>query len=346
MKKLALWILIITFLIFTGCSADVEPENENGNGNEPVDPDPIIDPVENIAKYDELDEGISPLTGESYDGESYPMMVQMENTPAARPQSGISGADLIYEIEVESKITRLTAFFHSEFPDKVGPVRSARKQQIHLWSEWNFLFAFYGGSTPAGQNIYEIREELGVTAPMLDGMSSNAFFRTSDRKAPHNAYLKLSDFADDTHKPDRTRTIYFDQELVFEGETAQKISLAYQSINKITYDYDAESGLYKRSINGDPMVDKENGEQVTVKNIIVQRAKHIKVEGMVYTNIDLIGSGESLYFADGKMKKGTWERKDKDSLTVYYDESGEEIPLPAGKTFIQIVRTDLPVDYE
>ncbi len=360
MKKLIVLTLILIVLIFAGCNREVDPIDESRSiGSGPVSEAEISSKAESgseaetgsetevrNARYDVLDEGISPLTGMPYEGASYPMMIQIENTPEARPQSGISRADLIYEIEVEYNITRLTAFFHSVYPDKVGPVRSARRQQIHLWSEWNFLFAFFGGSTPAGQNIYQISEEFGIEAPMLNGMSSSSFFRASDRKSPHNAYLKLSDFADETYKPERSRTIYFDEGIVFEGEKAEVINLAYLSNNKISYEYDTEAKMYDRSINGSPMLDKENGEQVSVKNIIIQRANHFKVDGTVYTNIDLIGSGESLYFSEGKMQKGTWERKDKESLTVYFDEAGEEIPFPPGKTFIQIVRNDLPVSYE
>ena len=71
--------------------------------------------------YEKVAEGVSPLTGLPYQGDGKAIMVQIENTSAARPQSGITKADLIYEMEVESYITRITAFFLSSYPTKVGP---------------------------------------------------------------------------------------------------------------------------------------------------------------------------------------------------------------------------------
>lgn len=341
---------LILFLLFSfGCGTnDPAPEEEDPQENpieEPV-PEPEPEPVLE-ARYFEVPEGVSPLTGLAFQGEHWPMMVQMENTPDARPQSGIASADLIYEMEVESKITRLTVFFHQVFPEKVGPVRSARRQHITLWSEWNFLYAFYGGSTyRPGQNIYDIRDsELRIKAPSFDGMSaSGVFFRTSDRKAPHNAYIDLSKHEADTVKPEKVRSLYFREDAQFEGTPVKLISFQYSTNNKVRYEYNAESGRYFRWINDVAMVDKESGTQVGVHNVIIQRANHKKVTGTVYTNIDLFGSGEALYFSQGIMKKGTWSRANKDELTVFYDENGQELCFPSGKTFIQILRTDTPVE--
>lgn len=343
MKKTIVFFIILTIVFsVAACS---KKNDENGNDQPDPQPDPIVEP-EYLAKYDELTEGISPLTGLKTDAKSWPIMVQFENTPAARPHSGISSADLIYEIEVESTITRLTAFFHSDYPQKAGPVRSTRKQQMYLWSEWEFLYAFYGGSNyNPGQNIYELANELGIDAPMLDGTrKSSAFFRSSDRKAPHNAYIKLSDFQDDSYKPERIRTLYFDKDFIAEGEDATQIKLSYRKDNMVSYEYNQETKKFERFINGNPMIDVENGQQVSFDNIIVQKANHYKVEGTVYTNIDLVGSGEAVYFAEGKMREGTWERKDTGSLTIYYDEEGEEIAFKPGKTFIQIFRDDEEVE--
>lgn len=343
MKKIFMFALCI-MLVFSAAACSRNDE-ENGNDQPEPQPDPVVEP-EYLARYDEIAEGISPVTGLETDKDSWPIMVQIANTPAARPHSGISSADLIYEIEVESTITRLTAFFHSEYPDKVGPVRSARKQQIYLWSEWDFLYGFFGGSTyNPGQNIYDLMTELGIEAPKLDGTkNSRAFFRTSDRKAPHNAYIRLSGFEDDSYKPDRLRTLYFDKDIEIQGEEARKIRLTYRSDNRVSYEYEDETKKYNRFINGNPMMDIENGQQVSVDNVIIQKANHFRVEGTVYTNIDLVGSGEALYFTEGKIRTGTWERTDADSLTIYYDEAGEEIPFKPGKTFVQIFRDNRDVE--
>lgn len=358
MKKIVIIasVLTLSFGLFA-CNKEAVPEEIEAPVETPVEA-PVETPVEEPEeeepvvllkhRYDTPQQGLSPLTGLPYEGDGKVIMVQIENTVAARPHSGLAEADLIYEIEVESTITRLTAFFHGNYPEKVGPVRSARKQQMFLWSEWDYLYVFYGGSSPQGQNIYEWMNELDITARRVDGMrDSIGFSRSADRKAPHNAYTNLDKVMAEAYDFEPVdRTLYYDEQVGQDGVMAKKVSLAYRNDNKITYEYDDESGVYLRFINGTPMMDKESDKQIAVKNIIVQHANHFHVTDTVYTNIDLIGTGDAEYFIDGVMKKGTWERTDENSMTRYLDEEGNEIAFKPGKTFIQIMRNDSEVTFE
>ncbi|NTW73028.1 MAG: DUF3048 domain-containing protein, partial [Eubacteriaceae bacterium] len=222
----------------------------------------------------------------------------------------------------------------------------ARKQHIFLWKEWDYPYVFYGGSnaTP-GQVIYELMKQLGTTAPHLDGTKTSvSFTRASDRSAPHNAYTDLKFIIENAYDyTPRQRSIYFDNDAVIEGSPANEISFTYRSDNNVKYVYNSETQKFDRSINDTPMMDAENDQQLAVKNIIVQHANHFKVKGTPYTNIDLVDSGAAEYFTNGIMRTGTWERKSKDSLTIYYDVNGKEISFSPGVTFIQIVRTNTPI---
>ena len=148
----------------------------------------------------------------------------------------------------------------------------------------------------------------------------------------------------DFEPKDRTLA-YLDKE-VEGGQPASKVSLSYRADNKITYDFRGEEGVYYRSINGEPMMDKENNTQISVKNIIVQHVEHYHVKDTVYTNMEMIGTGAAEYFIGGTMKKGTWVRENESSMTKYYDEEGKEMAFQPGKTFIQIMRPDSEVIFE
>ena len=345
MKKYCFLLMSIAIIMMLmGCSKTTEdPTTENTQEETPQTT------TSSIAKYESVPDGISPLTGLPYDGDGRGIMVQIENTPEARPQSGITQANLIYEMEVEANITRLTAFFLSTYPKKVGPVRSARKQHMYLWSEWDYLYTYFGGSEyNPGQNVYELKDDLDIDAPDVNGTATNdSFSRSSDRKSPHNAYTNTSYTIKNSYDYEpKQRSIYFDEDAEIEGTVAEQITLSYNRHNQIKYEYNSSSKLYERSINAEPMTDKENDEQLEVTNIIIQYAEHFKVANTPYTNINLIGSGKAEYFTNGVMRTGTWERKDLDSLTIYYDENGEEIPFKPGVSFIQIVRTETPVTVE
>lgn len=348
--------LLALSLIFSACSKTpeaqpVEPSETPVETPAEEPEEPAEEPVEvkDEHRYEVVAEGLSPVSGLPYEGGGKVIMVQMENTKQARPHSGLSEASLIYEMEVESTITRLTTFFHGSYPEKTGPVRSTRKQHMYLWREWNYLYIFFGGSNhKPGQDIYEWMEELDITAKKLDGTkTAKGFSRSTDRVAPHNAYTNLKEVMETAYDFDPVnRTLYFDEDVVLEGAPAKKIALSYRADNDVTYEFQEESGEYLRFINGEPMMDKESDKQISVRNIIVQHANHFYVTDTVYTNIDLVGSGAAEYFTEGIMRKGTWERKDAESLTRFYDENGNEIAIKPGKTFIQIMRTDSEVIFE
>lgn len=348
-------LVLSSILLLSGCGKAATPQAQEPTPTQTVaetKPQETVTPTEPVPEpipvgmYEAVPEGVSPLTGLPYEGNGKAIMVQIENTAAARPQSGITKADLIYEIEVESQITRLTAFFLSEYPIKVGPVRSARKQHMYLWKEWGYMYVFYGGSSREGQNIYDIQKQLGISSVRIDGMATSyGFSRSKDREAPHNAYTNLDYLIKNKYDFEpKSRTIYFDNTLEITGEKAFTVELSYASNNRIRYSYDEKAGLYNRFINGEPMKDKEDGKHVAVKNVIVQHAVHYHVTGTVYTNIDQIGSGKAEYFTEGMKRTGTWKRESADAMTIYYDESGKEIHFRPGVTFIQVVRPETAVD--
>jgi hypothetical protein len=103
-----------------------------------------------------------PLNGQKYSVQQRqwwekhrPLGVMIENSKDARPQSGISSADVVYEAVAEGGITRFMAVFYCgrnfELNDiQVGPVRSARTYFLDWLSEYDALYAHVGGANTPG----------------------------------------------------------------------------------------------------------------------------------------------------------------------------------------------------
>ena len=112
LKKLLLVGLVATSLV--ACGKTTENKNQAPEVKEP----------EKIVYY-------TPLTHEERDNEDQAkkkiFAVMLDNHDDARPQAQISKADIIYEYRVEGEFTRYMALFQSNFPENVGPVRSARQ---------------------------------------------------------------------------------------------------------------------------------------------------------------------------------------------------------------------------
>ena len=343
---------ILAVMLLTSCSG-------NGSGlypNKTSKPAPTSgsDGQSNNGEEDDIDielsepgtgeiKNPSPITGLEMNGDYKPVAVMVENIAVARPQSGVIDADLVYEAHAEGGITRWLAVFLSRRPEVVGPVRSVRHYYMYLAQEWDAYLVHYGQSF--------IAEELfnKVDVKRLNGFyDDKLFWRDKSRKAPHNVYINIEDCREKIDFSQECKGFQFSSEAISGGEAYQKITIPYNSSeNVVSYRYDEQQKRNLRFVNGKENTDRETGKQLSAKNIIVQYAKHSILEpGAGYRDVKLTGTGKAKYFIGGRCFDGTWERKDYDSQTVYYDKSGKEIRLQPGNTWIQLVQTDMQVKVE
>ena len=129
----------------------------------------------------------SPFTGVMKEEENTrrPVLATINNHPLARPQSGISDADIIYELAAEGSVTRLLALFQSELPAEIGPIRSARDYFVHIAKGLDAFYVAHGYSPDAKQLLKNVYVD-NVNGMQYDG---TLFWRSKDRKAPHNSYI-------------------------------------------------------------------------------------------------------------------------------------------------------------
>ncbi len=150
----------------------------------------------------------SPLTGVSVSPQlaSRPITaIMVENSPEARPQSGLVDAGVVYEAIAEGGITRFVTFFQEAQPEVVGPVRSLRPYYIDWVRQFDAAVAHVGGSTQALRQV----KAFGVK-DLDEFANAGAYWRDSARYAPHNAYtstenldklIKQKGFTDSDIKP-------------------------------------------------------------------------------------------------------------------------------------------------
>ena len=302
------------------------------------------DPYEGLAR--------SYLTGEyikDTDAKRRPYAVMINNIQDAIPQYGISKADVIYESPVEGNITRLMAIFQK--PDKlkrIGSVRSCRIYYAYMSKEWDSIYVHYGQSKYAKKFL---------KSKQIDNICSwngeGAFYRTSDKPAPHNCYtfgkglkkqrkkLKYSK----NHKDSYEGTFKFtDIDKPFEiadgVDASKKVKIGY-SYNHAYYKYNKDKQKYYRYQYGKKHIDKVNNKQLSCTNIIIQYVKTVLYPDGKSLKMTQKGDGKGWYVTKGKAMKITWHKdKKKSGRTIYYDENGEEIKINTGKTFIQIVQKE------
>ena len=325
---LALLLLIPALLL--GCAPQPEPS-----------PSPLATPAPTPTPGP-----VSYTTGLPGNDAYLPVIVSIDNVLAARPQSGIQDADIVYEVEAEGRIPRLIAVFNDKLPEKVGPVRSARVYFLDIVKEYDGLFVHIGG--PQGRNnasnVYVKFRSLGIKHIDADREYT---WRDYSRKAPHNCYTDVGkDREVYDYEPAPHAFLYSEKGLGEDAVSGLKLTVPYNGAeNKTIYTYDEELGAYLRSNGTRPFIDANTGEQVQVKNVVLQFANHSMIDEK-HINIGLIGSGEAWILSGGKCVKGTWERESAASATVFFDADGKKVPLQPGNTWINVARPNLGVTVE
>src|SRR5829696_8060786 len=113
-----------------GCGDGQPPPPASAPTSAPAAPSASPTPTPSAAT--ERPAATDPLTGSRTVSGNPVIAVKVENTAAARPQVGLSQADIVFVQEVEGAQTRLVAVYHSRLPTRLGPVRSARTTDAQL----------------------------------------------------------------------------------------------------------------------------------------------------------------------------------------------------------------------
>lgn len=290
-----------------------------------------------------------PLTGMPSERkiEDRTVMVMINNAPQARPQSGLTQADMLLEVLAEGEITRIVGIFQSSTSkDPIGPVRSIRPYFIEIGKSFGAIQVHAGGS-PDG---YEKLKKERIAA--LDEITNagSAFWRDRSRKAPHNLYTdleKIREVAGErgfTANP-LTHPVYTFvkndagavETITADAEDAPRVDITFlMKSYKVSYEFDAASRSYKRSINGSKHIDLNNEEQLSAASVIVMGAKHRTLDNVGRLDVKLTGTGPALLFQQGKVKKVEWKR-DKASDPIRFYDQGREAAFQQGQTHILIV---------
>ena len=306
-----------------------------------------------------------------------PLGIMIENHKDARPQSGISSADVVYEAVAEGGITRFLAVFYCKDTPYVGPVRSARMYFIQMLEEYgnNPLYAHVGGANTPGPanalgeindlkwNLYNDLNQFSVPFPYY----WRDYERLPNRATEHTVYSstsklwqyaatkrELTNVDSDGVAWDKNFTSWkFSDEAKLEDRGgATKISFgfwnSFASDFSVDWVYNKSSNSYIRNNGGQPHVDKDTGKPLEAKNIVIvfasERPANDGYDGghILYK---LNGEGESLVFQNGKTIKATWTKEDDESRMKFVDENGKEISFVRGQIFVEILPIGNKVSY-
>lgn len=297
--------------------------------------------------------------------------VKVPDTKVEHPQVGLNDADLVF-VQADGYVdaagesnTRLLPVFHSRLPDMVGPVRSLRPVDVPLLAPAR---AVVGSTGAAGWVENYVRDhgwtlDAGHTYLATKGSGAYSIDRSRVRTLRGTTYYDRAvmchpgvlgrvagSFADGPPAPYLPFATGADRPSTDAGTAATHVAVPWKRGNSyaMTYDYDADAGVYRRSMPWGPHV-LADGSRVTTDNVLVVRAGQERAKlgagdgGPEPIHLITDASGPFVYCHGGRAVTGTWTKAGIDRPFAFVLDSGEALRVAPGRTFVELPALDATV---
>ena len=263
--------------------------------------------------------------------------IMIENSPDARPHSGLKQAEVVYEAIAEGGITRFLTIFQQHKPQLIGPVRSLRMYYVDWLAPYQASVAHVGGSHAS---LQEIRN--GKYRDIDQFFNGSSYWRANDRRPPHNVYTSFEKL-DALNAGKGYKSSQFTSFARADGKASDKPNAVNIDINfssswyNTHYDYDKASNTYLRSIGGQASNDREEGRLAPSVVIALHVNETTVMEDGWRQSIVTTGTGTATVFQNGTAAEYTWRKNDRFSPLELIDAAGKPVALNRGQTWIAAV---------
>lgn len=284
----------------------------------------------------EKEKKISSITGEECENAgTRPLAVMISSDAEARPLSGIGEADMVFEMPVvENGFTRMMAVYQCGRPKEVGSVRSSRMDFVPLALGLDAVYAHFGGE-------HEVLEELNSgIIDNIDGLKYDEiyYYRKKGIPRPHNSFTDfdlMTEIAGKLGYKLEGAEMSYPHEGKSKSRGAAEPEPLFNENFRVIWRYNSETNSYFRNRAGADEIDKNTGRQVEAKNVVVMKTTWSPIN-KDYIRVKIVGSGSATVYRDGIAINGSWEKKDDQAKTFFYDKDGKEIDFAPGSIWVEI----------
>jgi hypothetical protein len=352
-----LLVFVVVALVAASCGGTAKPSGQGTKPGQALSTVPAASPAAGKCPLTDLD----PPPGVKVD--RFVLGVKIDGSIASKSpsgQSGLDSADIVYDEPVEGGFGRFLAIYQCGSPTKVGPIREARPEDPYLLAQYGSGILASAGIPP------DVLQVVTSTAGLVNADSirhGTAYFRDSTgRQAPYNLFadpakLRGLKVPAASVKPLSAPPSQFSYVPLVTGTASgshspsaspKAGSIRFKLGPQILYQYDAASGSYGRSENGQPHL-TDSGSQIRVVNVVVMwtqmsSGQVADAAGNTTTPVPTVtGTGNAMVLTGGVERDGTWSRPDVSSVMSLLDAAGKPIPLSPGNTWIHIIPKEQPV---
>lgn len=324
-----------------------EPEEEESTAvsGAAVEPEAAVPANQNLLT------GIGDLSQEAIG--KRPVAVMVNNVQKAMPQYGVGQADIIFEIPVEGDATRFMALYgdYTKVP-QICPIRSCRYYFPALSQGFDAYYVNWGIDDTMGDYL------AALNMDQIEGITNTGGLFGRDQEKLNQGYaLEHTGYFDGTRLvsyiesqglradllEDKKGAAFsfngMEEQLKPEGSDCTSVQINFGAQSS-AFTYDQEKKVYLKQINGQPQVDGKTGEQLSFTNVFVLETDISVRDDIGHKEIDWDGAADSVgyYVSNGGVQKIHWskEANNENSYLRFYDESGQEISINRGKSYIAL----------
>ncbi|MBC2900440.1 DUF3048 domain-containing protein [Streptomyces cupreus] len=262
------------------------------------------------------------------------LAVKIDNIRRARPQTGIAAADIVYVEQVEGGLSRLMAVYATKLPKAVGPVRSARESDLELLRQFDEPTLAFSG---AQRKLLPLIDKAPLNA-QPPGETSGAYYRGTDKPAPHNLYLRPARLLSSAPGPGALTTTGFRYGAAPSGGTADTSETVRYPAASFTFSWSESRGRWLVSQDGAPTV-QTDGKRLAPATVVVQYVKIRKSDyhdsnGNYTPYTETVGSGKAKVLRDGRAYDVGWKRATPTDGTEFTTEHGSPVNFAKGQVWV------------
>jgi hypothetical protein len=275
---------------------------------------------------------MSPFTGEPIKSLGPELIYKIDNVEMARPPTGLTHADIVYILPVDAGLSRIFAVFSSYFPRVVGPVRSARAEDLQLLREfWKPAFVWSGAQSKL---LYVV---LRAHIVDLYAWISQGFYRDYRRIAPYNLYTDTKVLLRQAKGASKAHNIGFRfGRPPPGGRRVTSWSVTYPSAS-FTFRWSARKHRWLVWMDGRPAWATEGGQlggrTVVIQNVVVGLS-HFKEYGVEPPYVNSIGHGTAIVLRNGRAYSVHWSRRRATGGTYYTLPDGKPMRFARGQVWV------------
>jgi DUF3048 family protein len=275
----------------------------------------------------------SPFTGEPVPALNRVLAVKIDNIVYARPQTGLTHADIVYVLPVEGGLSRFLAIFSSDYPRVIGPVRSAREDDLELLRQFGRPGFAYSGATAT---LLPYIHRTARIVDLYDGIASG-YYRDNSRIAPYNLYARTRQLLRQAHRASMAHDIGFRFGPPPPGGKATRSASVSYPAASFRFTWSAHKGHWLVSMDGRPAVTTDGGRlspaTVVIQHTTVRTSRFLEY-GKPPPYAESTGSGTALVLRDGKAWATHWSRPNANGGTTFTIPSGRRMTFAPGQVWI------------